>query len=83
MGVAGVSLWYLGSEDPGIWRDFAGFQSGQLPDLSTLSTPDNVDVQGSGEILRIVSTPTEGARGIVGDPLGLIRGEVYRTLPSP
>ena len=27
MGVAGVSLWYLGSEDPGIWADFASFQS--------------------------------------------------------
>lgn len=83
LGVAGVSLWYMGSEDPGIWRDFASFQSGQLPDLATLTTPDNVDVQGSGEILRIVGTPTEGARGIVRDPQGLIRGEDYRTLPSP
>ena len=83
MGVAGVSLWYLGSEDPGIWRDFAGFQTGRLPDLSTLSSPENVDVQGSGEILRIVSTPTEGARATTADRLGLIRDEVYRTLPTP
>jgi cellulose synthase/poly-beta-1,6-N-acetylglucosamine synthase-like glycosyltransferase/peptidoglycan/xylan/chitin deacetylase (PgdA/CDA1 family)/spore germination protein YaaH len=82
-GVAGVSLWRLGSEDPGIWADFAGFGQGQLPDLSALTSPGPADVEGSGEILRIEATPTEGARTIAADRLGLIRGEQYRALPSP
>jgi cellulose synthase/poly-beta-1,6-N-acetylglucosamine synthase-like glycosyltransferase/peptidoglycan/xylan/chitin deacetylase (PgdA/CDA1 family)/spore germination protein YaaH len=82
-GVAGVSLWRLGSEDPGIWADFAGFGQGQLPNLSVLTSPGPADVEGSGEILRIEATPTEGARTIAADPLGLIRGEQYRALPSP
>jgi cellulose synthase/poly-beta-1,6-N-acetylglucosamine synthase-like glycosyltransferase/peptidoglycan/xylan/chitin deacetylase (PgdA/CDA1 family)/spore germination protein YaaH len=82
-GVAGVSLWRLGSEDPGIWADFAAFGQGQLPDLAALTSPGPADVEGSGEILRIEATPTEGARTIAADRLGLIRGEQYRALPSP
>ncbi|MBV9882647.1 MAG: glycosyltransferase [Sphingomonadaceae bacterium] len=82
-GVAGVSLWRLGSEDPGIWADFASFNQGQPPNLATLTSPGPADVEGSGEILRIEATPTEGSRTIAADRLGLIRGEEYRTLPSP
>jgi len=81
-GVAGVSLWRLGSEDPGIWADFANVGAGRPPDLSLLSSPGPADVEGSGEILRIEATPTEGARTIEADRLGLIRGEQYRALPS-
>ncbi len=83
VGVSGVSLWYLGSEDPGLWRVFASFPTGQIPDLSTISMPTNVDVEGSGEILRIESTPTDGARALTGDAASLIRGEAYSVLPSP
>jgi cellulose synthase/poly-beta-1,6-N-acetylglucosamine synthase-like glycosyltransferase/peptidoglycan/xylan/chitin deacetylase (PgdA/CDA1 family)/spore germination protein YaaH len=82
-GVAGVSLWRLGSEDPGVWADLANFVQGQTPDLSTMTTPANVDVEGAGEILRIENTPTAGTRTISADPQGLIRGEEYHSLPAP
>ena len=81
-GAAGISLWRLGSEDPGIWADLASFVRGQVPDLSTLTSPGPADVEGSGEILRIEATPNDGARTIMADRLGLIRGEQYRALPS-
>jgi len=82
-GVAGVSLWRLGSEDPGIWADFAGFAQGRPPNLAVLTSPGPADVEGSGELLRIEATPTDGARAIATDRLGLIRGENYSALPSP
>jgi len=82
-GVAGVALWRLGSEDSGFWSALANFQSGRLPDLQTLQTVGNVDVEGSGEILRIDDSPTTGARSIAGDRRGLIVDEQYRSLPTP
>ncbi|HMG46467.1 MAG TPA: polysaccharide deacetylase family protein [Allosphingosinicella sp.] len=82
-GVAGVALWRLGSEDPGLWPDLAGFARPQLPDLSRIDTLTNVDVEGSGEILRIESVPRQGSRRIAGDARGLIRAERYDVLPSP
>ncbi len=83
-GVAGVALWRLGSEDPGLWRAFAAFtQQAAPPDLSTLASSTNVDVEGNGEILRIAATPTLGHRSVAADGSGLIRSESYDTLPSP
>jgi cellulose synthase/poly-beta-1,6-N-acetylglucosamine synthase-like glycosyltransferase/peptidoglycan/xylan/chitin deacetylase (PgdA/CDA1 family)/spore germination protein YaaH len=83
-GVAGVALWRLGSEDPGLWRAFATFaQQSTPPDLSAIASSTNVDVEGSGEILRIGATPTLGHRTISADGAGLIRSENYDILPSP
>jgi cellulose synthase/poly-beta-1,6-N-acetylglucosamine synthase-like glycosyltransferase/peptidoglycan/xylan/chitin deacetylase (PgdA/CDA1 family)/spore germination protein YaaH len=82
-GVAGVALWRLGNEDPGLWRALAGFARPGLPDLRRIDTLANVDVEGSGEILRIEGVPTAGRRRIAGDAGGLIRAERYDALPSP
>lgn len=83
-GVAGVALWRLGSEDPGLWQAFSTFsQQAAPPDLSALASSTNVDVEGNGEILRIAATPTLGHRGIAADASGLIRSESYDALPSP
>jgi cellulose synthase/poly-beta-1,6-N-acetylglucosamine synthase-like glycosyltransferase/peptidoglycan/xylan/chitin deacetylase (PgdA/CDA1 family)/spore germination protein YaaH len=83
-GAAGVALWRLGSEDPGLWRAFAAFtQQSAPPDLSALTSSTNVDVEGNGEILRIAATPTPGHRTIGADASGLIRSESYDALPSP
>jgi cellulose synthase/poly-beta-1,6-N-acetylglucosamine synthase-like glycosyltransferase/peptidoglycan/xylan/chitin deacetylase (PgdA/CDA1 family)/spore germination protein YaaH len=83
-GVAGVALWRLGSEDPGLWRAFAAFtRQNAPPDLAAISSSTNVDVEGNGEILRIAATPTLGHRTIGADATGLIRSENYDTLPSP
>ncbi|HEY1606701.1 MAG TPA: glycosyltransferase [Allosphingosinicella sp.] len=84
LGVSGVALWRLGTEDPGVWTDLAGFApNNPVPDLSMLRTAGNTDIQGSGEILRIAATPTDGSRAIAADAKGLIRGETYKVLPTP
>jgi cellulose synthase/poly-beta-1,6-N-acetylglucosamine synthase-like glycosyltransferase/peptidoglycan/xylan/chitin deacetylase (PgdA/CDA1 family)/spore germination protein YaaH len=83
-GVSGVALWRLGSEDPGVWTDLDAFSPNKpVPDLSLLRSTKNTDVQGSGEILRIAATPTDGSRTVAADAKRLIRDETYKVLPTP
>ncbi|MFD1949644.1 polysaccharide deacetylase family protein [Sphingomonas arantia] len=82
-GVAGVALWRLGLEDSGIWPVFRGFHSGTLPDLTRIHASTSVDVEGTGELLRIDHVPTPGRRTMTLDNQGLIRNEVYHRLPTP
>ena len=83
VGVSAVALWRLGSEDPGIWDAFKAFESRKVPDLGTLRSVGDVDVEGQGEVLRITDTPTTGHRTITVDTNDLIRGETYESLPTP
>ncbi|HET8613269.1 MAG TPA: glycosyltransferase [Sphingomonas sp.] len=82
-GVSAVALWRLGSEDPGTWKALAAFQTHHMPDLSTLRSVGDVDVEGNGEILRITDTPTVGRRAFRVDRQGMIRDERYLSLPTP
>jgi cellulose synthase/poly-beta-1,6-N-acetylglucosamine synthase-like glycosyltransferase/peptidoglycan/xylan/chitin deacetylase (PgdA/CDA1 family)/spore germination protein YaaH len=82
-GVRGVALWRLGSEDPGIWKDFAAMAADRPPDLSIIPGSTDADVEGSGEVLRIDAAPANGERQIVVDKAGLIRDEQYKVLPTP
>jgi cellulose synthase/poly-beta-1,6-N-acetylglucosamine synthase-like glycosyltransferase/peptidoglycan/xylan/chitin deacetylase (PgdA/CDA1 family)/spore germination protein YaaH len=82
-GVAGVALWRLGSEDPGFWPALAASVSGKRPDLAVVSYQGSVDVEGSGELLRIEATPRNGARQVGLDRTGLIGDVVFQRLPSP
>lgn len=82
-GAWGVALWRLGTEDPGTWRALDSFQSRRVPDLRALESIGNVDVEGSGELIRIENTPSQGSRRITADALGFIRGETYDALPTP
>ena len=83
LGIDDVALWRLGSEDPGIWSDLAAFRTGRLPDLRRISSSLNTDVEGSGEILRITTTPTTGRRVLFADAQHIIRDERYLSLPTP
>jgi peptidoglycan-N-acetylglucosamine deacetylase len=82
-GVAGVALWRLGTEDPGVWNAMSAFKSGRLPDLRTIRAQGEVDIEGRGEILRIEETPGAGSRTLVQDKGGLITDEQYYALPTP
>lgn len=90
LGVGSVALWRLGSEDPGFWDVLNAWRDphGHVPDLGRIRQANNVDVEGNGEILRIVATPQEGSRQIQytaaqqGRP-ALIDDERYGTLPTP
>ena len=82
-GVGGVALWRLGSEDSNFWAALGAAHSGKIPDLRRIEAVGDVDVEGSGEILRITSTPSVGARTIVQNPQGLIVDEIFQSLPTP
>lgn len=83
LGIRDMALWRLGSEDPGFWNDLTAFRKGGQPDLASIRTPGSVDVEGTGEILRITATPRGGSRSISFDRNGLIRNETYDALPTP
>lgn len=82
-GVAGVALWRLGTEDPGIWKVLDSFQSGKLPDLHELKSQGAVDIEGNGEILRVEESPVDGRRTLSADREGLAVDEHYLSLPTP
>ena len=82
-GVAGVALWRLGTEDPGVWPVLDAFQTGKIPNLTRLQSLANVDIQGSGEILRIEEQPVAGSRSLIQSASGLIVDERYHALPTP
>lgn len=83
MGIGGVALWRLGSEDPGFWTDLGAFRTGGRPDLTRPESPLNNDVEGTGEIIRITDVAQPGQRVLTWDNAGLIRNEVYTALPTP
>lgn len=83
LGIDGIALWRLGSEDPGFWADLGAFRGGGTPDLTTPTALLSTDVEGSGEILRIAATPTTGRRSVTRDAEGMIRAETYQAIPTP
>ena len=83
-GAAGVALWRLGGEDPGMWSNFAAIRRGDTPPAyGPLRSIGNVIVTGSGEIIHIDHTPKDGSRTVTGDARGLIRDEHYAAYPTP
>ena len=82
-GVAGYALWRLGSEDPGYWAAIRALPTGAKPDLSRITPVGNVDVEGTGELLRIEDTPVEGVRTVTFDATGMIRDQAFARLPTP
>src|SRR5262249_43473632 len=84
LGVNSVALWRLGSEDPGFWTALETWRGGQgKPNLTAIIPANSVDVEDSGEILRITDTPRPGQRTVTFGPDGLIRPIAYDVLPTP
>ncbi len=82
-GVAGVGVWRLGSEDPGLWSVLHTQDTRDRPVLGTIAGSHGTDVEGSGEILRIADTPHPGQRTVTFDRTGAIVGERYLSVPTP
>jgi cellulose synthase/poly-beta-1,6-N-acetylglucosamine synthase-like glycosyltransferase/peptidoglycan/xylan/chitin deacetylase (PgdA/CDA1 family)/spore germination protein YaaH len=85
MGVHSVALWRLGSEDPSVWTLFGRRQT-RLPQttaLQAIPAGTNVDIEGSGEILRIGAVPVTGERTITSGRDGQIIDQRFDRLPSP
>ena len=71
LGVAGHAIWRLGSEDPAIWRVIGRMGIDAPPEeLSVIPSgydPEFLPRDGKGEILKMVSPPTDGRREITED----------------
>jgi hypothetical protein len=88
-GLAGTALWRLGSEDSRVWEFYdkpmtkaalQNFDFKALSDVPSMATPD---FTGNGEILDMVSTPTDGhITPEIDSSAMLISEEQYDKLPS-
>lgn len=83
---AGVALWRLGAEDPGVWSFFA---HGRTPDaqaaqaMQTMSSGYDLVYEGQGEVLRITHDAAPGARTFQTDAAdNLIVNETISKLPT-
>ncbi|HEX4294302.1 MAG TPA: glycosyltransferase [Rhizomicrobium sp.] len=81
---AGYAVWRIGSEDPSIWPVVGQAYGAAAPDsLHRIPTSEDVDFEGAGEILRVESHPTPGARKFeVNRDTGAIDDETYTTIPT-
>jgi cellulose synthase/poly-beta-1,6-N-acetylglucosamine synthase-like glycosyltransferase/peptidoglycan/xylan/chitin deacetylase (PgdA/CDA1 family)/spore germination protein YaaH len=84
LGVAGQAVWRLGAEDPALWRVFGhGTRAESWSQLADQPPGYGVDMHGEGELLRVTSHPTPGARQLTHDSAsGLITAEHTVALPT-
>ena len=80
---AGFGIWRLGSEDPSLWS-ILGTQQNNSPDaLRTINYGYEVDFEGNGELLKVMSRPQKGSRNLeIDQSSGFIKSEQFTALPS-
>ncbi|HEV8168436.1 MAG TPA: glycosyltransferase [Pyrinomonadaceae bacterium] len=78
---AGFAIWRLGSEDPSVWS-VLGTQNTSPDALRSINYGYQVDFQGNGELLKVMSRPQKGARDLDVDASGFIKSEQFTALPS-
>lgn len=80
---AGFGIWRLGSEDPSVWT-VLGESAQTSPDsLKRIVYGYQVDFEGTGEILKVISRPHDGWRNLDIDAAdGYIRNEEFTAIPS-
>ncbi|MBI1330630.1 MAG: glycosyltransferase [Alphaproteobacteria bacterium] len=81
---AGYAIWRLGSEDPSIWSVMGRKYGEAAPaTLHNIPTIEDIDFEGSGEMLRVEAHPQSGARTFEVDrDTGDIDDETYTKLPT-
>jgi len=78
---AGFAIWRLGSEDPSVWSVLGNSPPSSAEALKRIVYGYQVDFEGSGEILKVVSRPQDGWRNLeVVD--GYIKDEDFVAIPS-
>ena len=85
LGIQTFALWRLGAEDRSLWRvwDMPG-EANASDRLKDVPPGQDVDMEGSGEILHIEARPADGERDLTIDKqTGLIDGEDFKSLPEP
>jgi cellulose synthase/poly-beta-1,6-N-acetylglucosamine synthase-like glycosyltransferase/spore germination protein YaaH/peptidoglycan/xylan/chitin deacetylase (PgdA/CDA1 family) len=91
-GLAGTAIWRLGDEDPRVWYFYdqdmqksamGHFNFSAFSKVDAMANADFVDYEGSGEVLDIIATPTNGRiTPEVNTGEMLISEETYDSLPS-
>ncbi len=85
--VGGYALWRMGSEDPSIWQVFKSRQTLSKDVAMSLQNLDygyDIDYEGTGEILRVATTPKTGSRTVTyDDKTGLITNSEVKDFPFP
>jgi peptidoglycan-N-acetylglucosamine deacetylase len=85
LGVSTFALWRLGSEDRSLWKiwDFP-MDTAAPSKLADVPPGQDVDMEGTGEILNVEATPENGQRKIeLDNSSGLITDETMDSLPEP
>jgi peptidoglycan-N-acetylglucosamine deacetylase len=85
LGIQTFALWRLGAEDRSLWRvwDMPG-EANASDRLKDVPPGQDVDMEGSGEILHIEAKPTDGERELsIDKATGFIDGEDFKSLPQP
>jgi peptidoglycan-N-acetylglucosamine deacetylase len=85
LGIRTFALWRLGSEDRSIWKiwDFP-MDKAAASKLTDVPPGQDVDMEGSGEILNVEATPGNGQRKLsTDDSTGMITDETMDSLPEP
>jgi cellulose synthase/poly-beta-1,6-N-acetylglucosamine synthase-like glycosyltransferase/peptidoglycan/xylan/chitin deacetylase (PgdA/CDA1 family)/spore germination protein YaaH len=80
----GYALWRMGGEDPLTWTLMRHAYGALKPDgLSDLAPGQDVDFDGTGEVLRVTDIPRAGHRTLSVDPdTGLVSAETYDKNPT-
>ena len=80
----GYGLWRMGGEDQLDWKLLNHEYGALRPDgLERPQPGQDVDFDGTGEVLHVSATPTPGLRTLEIDPdTGLIGGEAYKVMPT-
>lgn len=80
----GYGVWRLGSEDPGIWQVLPhAYGQVQPAGLEAITPGQDVDFDGTGEVLKVTAVPTPGKRSLTFDKAsGLISAESYDVMPT-
>lgn len=80
---AGFAVWRLGSEDPSIWSVLGISQPPGPDSLRDIEYGYQVDFEGNGELLDVMSRPQSGKREVQVDPAtGFITSEKITSSPS-
>ncbi len=85
LGIKTFALLRLGSEDRSLWAVWDRPYEADAPEkLSVVPPGQDVDIEGTGEILHIQSKPLAGERKISVDAdSNLVSDEIFQNLPSP
>jgi peptidoglycan-N-acetylglucosamine deacetylase len=80
----GYAVWRLGSEDPSIWSVIGRpYESPAPAALRSIPIIEDIDFEGSGELLRVEAQPQAGARTFeIEKATGDIDDETYTKLPT-